>query len=91
MRNFFDKNLIQEVFNSNEFKGWLLSRRWFGDKSLLSNLLFKITVYDFNIISERIFLTIIEVTYDEYSKKYFLPIIIYEKIQYRNDKTGHIY
>ena len=81
MRDFFDKNLIQEVFNSNEFKGWLLSRRWFGDKSLLSNLLFKITVYYFNIISERIFLTIIEVTYNEYSKKYFLPVIIYEKIQ----------
>ena len=81
MRDFFDKNLFQEVFNSNEFKGWLLSRRWFGDKSLLSNLLFKITVYNFNIITESIFLTIIEVTYDEYSKKYFLPIIIYEKIQ----------
>jgi len=81
MRNFFDKNLIQEVFNSNEFKGWLLSRRWFGDKSLLSNLKFKIKVYYFNIISDRIFLTIIEVTYDDYSIKYFLPIIIYEKIQ----------
>ena len=81
MRDFFDKNLFQEVFNSNEFKGWLLSRRWFGDKSLLSNLLFKITVYYFNIISESIFLTIIEVTYNEYSKKYFLPVIIYEKIQ----------
>jgi len=81
MRDFFDKNLLQEVFNSNEFKGWLLSRRWFGDKSLLSNLLFKITVYYFNIISESIFLTIIEVTYDEYSKKYFLPLIVYEKIQ----------
>ena len=81
MRDFFDKNLFQEVFNSNEFKGWLLSRRWFGDKSLLSNLLFKIEVCYFNIISERIFLTIIEVTYNEYTKKYFLPIIIYEKIQ----------
>ena len=81
MRDFFDKNLFQEVFNSNEFKGWLLSRRWFGDKSSLSNLLFKITVYYFNIISESIFLTIIEVTYDEYSKKYFLPLIVYEKIQ----------
>jgi len=81
MRNFFDKNLFQEVFNSNEFKGWLLSRRWFGDKSLLNNLQFKIKVYYFNIISERIFLTIIEVIYDDYSKKYFLPIIVYEKIQ----------
>jgi len=81
MKDFFDKNLFQEVFNSNEFKGWLLSRRWFGDKSLLSNLLFKIKVCYFNIISESIFLTIIEVIYDEYTIKYFLPIIIYEKIQ----------
>ncbi|MHA1239467.1 MAG: hypothetical protein ACTSQU_01615 [Promethearchaeota archaeon] len=81
MRDFFDKNLFQEVFNSNEFKGWLLSRRWFGDKSLLSNLLFKITVSYFNPLSKSIFLTIIEVSYDEYSKEYFLPIIIYEKIQ----------
>jgi hypothetical protein len=81
MRDLFDKNLFQEVFNSNEFKGWLLSRRWFGDKSLLSNLLFKIKVSYFNLISKGIFLTIIEVTYDEYSKKYFLPIVIYEKIQ----------
>jgi len=81
MRDYFDKNLFQQVFNSNEFKGWLLSRRWFGDKSLLSNLLFKIKVYYFHIISECIFLTIIDVTYDEYSKKYFLPIITYEKIQ----------
>ena len=81
MKDFFDKNLFQEVFNSNEFKGWLLSRRWFGDKSLLSNLLFKIKVCYFNIISEHIFLTIIEVIYDEYTIKYFLPIIIYEKIQ----------
>jgi len=81
MRDYFDKNLFQEVFNSNEFKGWLLSRRWFGDKSLLNNLMFKIKVYYFHIISERIFLTIIEVIYDEYSRKYFLPIIIYEKIQ----------
>ena len=81
MRDFFDKNLFQEVFNSNEFKGWLLSRRWFGDKSFLSNLLFKVTVTYFNIISDCIFLTIIEISYDDYSKKYFLPIIVYEKIQ----------
>ena len=81
MRNYFDKNLIQQVFNSNEFKGWLLSRRWFGDKSSLSNLAFRVTISYFKIVSERIFLTIIEITTQEYTKSYFLPMISYEKIQ----------
>ncbi len=81
MRNYFDKNLFQQVFNSNEFKGWLLSRRWFGDKSLLSNLSFKVSIKYFNMISETIFLTIIEIKSQDYAKSYFFPIIIYEKIQ----------
>jgi len=81
MINYFDKNLFQQVFNSNEFKGWLLSRRWFGDKSLLSNLSFKVTIKYFNPISEIIFLTIIEITSQDYAKLYFLPLIVYEKIQ----------
>ena len=81
MRNYFDKNLIQQVFNSNEFKGWLLSRRWFGDKSSLSNLAFRVTLSYFKIVSERIFLTIIVITTQEYTKSYFLPMISYEKIQ----------
>jgi hypothetical protein len=81
MRNYFDKNLIQQVFNSNEFKGWLLSRRWFGDKSSLSNLAFRVTLSYFKIVSERIFLTIIVITTQEYTKAYFLPMVSYEKIQ----------
>ncbi|MHA2288330.1 MAG: hypothetical protein ACXABG_06045 [Promethearchaeota archaeon] len=81
MRNYFDKNLFQQVFNSNEFKGWLLSRRWFGDKSLLSNLEFKVSINYFNIISEPIFVTIIRITSQDYTKSYFFPVIIYEKIQ----------
>jgi hypothetical protein len=81
MRNYFDKNLIQQIFNSNEFKGWLLSRRWFGDKSSLSNLAFRVTLSYFKIVSERIFLTIIVITTQEYTKSYFLPMISYEKIQ----------
>jgi hypothetical protein len=80
MRNYFDKNLFQQVFNSNEFKGWLISRRWFGDKSLLSNLSFKVTVNYFNTISETIFLTIIEISSQDYTKSYFLPLMMYEKI-----------
>ncbi|MFX0012687.1 MAG: hypothetical protein ACFE9R_20420, partial [Candidatus Hermodarchaeota archaeon] len=62
MEDYFDKNLFQQVFNSNEFKGWLLSKRWFGDKFLLSDLSFEVLVKYFNAISDQIFLTIIEIT-----------------------------
>ncbi len=81
MINYFDKNIIQGVCNSNEFKGWLLSRRWFGDKSALSNLEFDIQIQYFEIIAESIFLTIIEVKTPNYSKTYFLPLIYYEKVE----------
>ncbi|MFX1457556.1 MAG: hypothetical protein ACFFDB_19475 [Promethearchaeota archaeon] len=77
----FDKDLVQGVCNSNEFKGWLLSRRWFGDKSALSGLEFKVLINYFELISERILLNIIEVKNSEYSKTYFLPLIYYEKIE----------
>lgn len=81
MINFFDKNVIQGICNSNEFKGWLLSRRWFGDKSALSNLEFDVVLQYFEIIAGKIFLTIIEVKTPNYSKNYFLPLIYYEKIE----------
>jgi len=77
----FDKDLVQGVCNSNEFKGWLLSRRWFGDKSTLSNLEFTILINYFELISERILINIIEVKTSDYSKTYFLPLIYYEKIE----------
>lgn len=81
MIKYFDKNLVQGVCNSNEFKGWLLSKRWFGDKSTLSNLEFSIGINYFEIIAERILLTILEVKTSDYSKTYFLPLIYYEKIE----------
>lgn len=80
MINYFDKDLIQQVFNTNEFKGWLLSRRWFGDKSALSNLAFKVQINYFERIAEKILLSIIEVITSDYSKSYFLPLIYYEKL-----------
>ena len=81
MKDYFDKNLFQQVFNSNEFKGWLLSKRWFGDKFLLSDLSFEVLVKYFSAISDQIFLTIIEISSQDYAKSYFLPITIYDKIQ----------
>ncbi|MFW9902529.1 MAG: hypothetical protein ACFFDY_14780 [Candidatus Thorarchaeota archaeon] len=81
MFNYLDKNVLQSVCNSNEFKGWLLSKRWFGDKSALSNLEFEIQIQYFETIANRIFLIIIEVKTPSYSKTYFTPLIYYEKIE----------
>lgn len=75
-----DKDIMKDLFNSNEFKGWLLSRRWFGDKSELSNLQFKITFDYFQLLAERLLLTVIRIKTDNYTKAYFLPMIFYKKI-----------
>ncbi|MFX1354228.1 MAG: hypothetical protein ACFFGP_09730, partial [Promethearchaeota archaeon] len=80
MSSDFDKNLIQQVIDSNEFKAWLISKRWFGDKLLLSNLEFKIVLKHFEFILGRIFITVITIVKDNYSKSYFLPLIYYHKI-----------
>lgn len=79
--NNIDKNLIEDIFNSNEFKGWLLSRRWFGDKSILSNLEFGISLEYFAVISRKIILTIIKINKPEYKKSYFLPVIYYKNLE----------
>ena len=76
-----DKNLLLNIINSNEFKGWLLSRRWFGDKFSLSDLRFEVSFNYFEIVAERIFLTIIDINTTDYSKSYFLPLIYYRKIK----------
>ncbi|MBY9017673.1 MAG: hypothetical protein KGD66_02475 [Candidatus Lokiarchaeota archaeon] len=81
MSNMIDKSLLQQVFNSNEFKAWLISKRWFGDKSSLSTLDFTVTINYFQILSDNIFLIIIRITTTGYSKEYFLPLIRYERIQ----------
>ena len=81
MLKYFDKNLMQQVFNSNEFKGWLLSRRWFGYKSVLSNLQFKVSVQYFEILANQFVLSTIEIEAPGYKKNYFLPLIYYDKIQ----------
>ncbi|TFG25601.1 MAG: hypothetical protein EU532_11530 [Promethearchaeota archaeon] len=81
MSEFIDKNLMQQVFNSNEFKAWLLSKRWFGDKSTLSNLAFKVKIKYFQKISTQIYLNVIEINIEDYSKEYFLPLIRYDKLQ----------
>lgn len=79
--DYFEEKLIQQIYNFNEFKEWLLSRRWFGNKSELSNLDFKVNLSYFKILSKRIILTIIDIKTPEYTKRYFLPLIYYNMIQ----------
>ena len=76
-----DKSLMLNIFNTNEFKGWLIAHRWFGDKSTLSNLQFEVSFLYFEIIAKRIFLTVIQIQAQDYSKSYFLPLIYYRKIK----------
>ena len=80
MNSFIDKNLLEQVFNSNEFKGWLLSRIWFGNKTTLSSLTFSISIDHYEFISNRIFLLVIEITAQNFIKKYFLPLISYDSL-----------
>ena len=76
-----DENIFENLLNTNEFKAWLISRRWFGDKFLLSNLDFYISLEYFEIIAERIFLTVIMISRsEEYEKKYFLPLLYYKNL-----------
>ena len=75
-----DKSLMLNIFNTNEFKGWLITHRWFGDKSTLSNLKFDVSFLYFEIIAKRIFLTVIQIQAQNYSKSYFLPLVYYKKI-----------
>ena len=76
-----DKNVLQDVFKSNEFKGWLLSKRWFGDKFTLSNLDFSVSIDYFSNLSIVIFLTVIKIEKPNYKKSYFLPMIAYRKLE----------
>ena len=81
MIEFVDKHILQNVFNSNEFKGYLISRRWFGDKFTLSNLDFSVSIEYFSNLSTVIFLTVIKVEKPNYKKSYFLPMIAYRKLE----------
>ncbi|TFG13536.1 MAG: hypothetical protein EU531_09710 [Promethearchaeota archaeon] len=81
MTSFIDKNLLEQVINSNEFKGWLLSRIWFSNKTSLASLAFSISISHYECISNRIFLLVIEVKTQTYVKKYFLPLIYYDTLR----------
>ncbi|MBD3211469.1 MAG: hypothetical protein GF311_02590 [Candidatus Lokiarchaeota archaeon] len=85
---YIDKNIIENLMNSHEFKAWLISRRWFGDKFLLSNLDFYISLEYFEIIAERIFLTIIKISRKEdYEQSYFLPLLYYKNLNQILEKS----
>lgn len=74
-----DENLLENLMNSNEFKAYLTSRRWFADKFLLSNLEFYIHV-DYYRRLDNLLLTIINITKSDYEKEYFLPLVYYDEL-----------
>ena len=74
-----DENLLENLMNSNEFKAYLSSRRWFADKFLLSNLEFRIIV-DYYKRLDHLLLTIIRISKPDYEKEYFLPLIYYNEL-----------
>jgi hypothetical protein len=74
-----DENLLENLMNSNEFKAYLSSRRWFADKFLLSNLEFRIIV-DYYKRLDNLLLTIIKISKPDYEKEYFLPLIYYNEL-----------
>ena len=81
MNDIIDKDLLLEVFNTNEFKEWLISRRWFSHKSELSDLKFEVFIYHFEVLSGNIIITVINVAKLEYDKSYFVPFLIFEELE----------
>ncbi|MBY8982366.1 MAG: hypothetical protein KGD57_05425 [Candidatus Lokiarchaeota archaeon] len=89
----FNKDSIENLMNSEEFKKWIYSKRWFGEKSQLLNLEFQVSLDFFKFITENISLTIIKVLKSNYERSYFLPLIYYknkEEIQNFSEQAFNI-
>ncbi|MFX1275989.1 MAG: hypothetical protein ACFFBP_17345 [Promethearchaeota archaeon] len=80
MANTIDIKHVEKIFNTQEFKKWLISKRWFGNKLELVDLKFIIQIEYFKSIEERILLLIIKIIKQSYSKSYFLPLINYMNV-----------
>ena len=61
MENIIDKKRVVKIFNTQEFKRWLISKRWFGNKLELADLKFEVQIEYFKSLEERIFLIIIKI------------------------------
>ena len=75
-----DENVLKQIFNSRCFKNWLLVRRWFRDKSSLSELNFTVNILYFKVIFKNTILSVIKINKSGYTKSYFLPLIYFEDI-----------
>ncbi len=76
-----EKKSIEKILSTNAFKTWLLSKRWFGDKSTLLDLDFDISTSYLETLPNRIQILVIQVEKLDFSKSYFLPLIYYDKIE----------
>lgn len=80
MVSLIDETSMLTIINSGEFKMWLISKRWFGNKLFLNDLNFKVHIEYFKALSENIFLIIITILKNDYSNSYFLPLITFKDL-----------
>ncbi len=82
-----DKKSFENLMNSEGFKKWLYSKRWFGDKSILSNLDFHISIDYFKLITKNILILIIKILKSDYKETYFLPLLYFSELNQNIRKT----
>ena len=80
MEQSISKDLLSQVFKKKDFKEWLVSRRWFANKSELADLQYEIFLDFFKVIDGKIIITIINVKKGAYSRQYFVPFLHFKNI-----------
>ncbi|MFO8017315.1 MAG: hypothetical protein R6U96_01660 [Promethearchaeia archaeon] len=71
---------LKLILNSREFKRWIFEKRWFGNKSYLSDFDFSISLSHFED-SGDLFLCIIRVEKGEYFQEYFIPFVFSNSLE----------
>jgi len=80
MNDIIDKEILGQILTTQEFKEWLISRRWFSHKSELSDMQFEVELDYFEVIDGNIIITIIKITKLGYDKSYFVPFIYFKDL-----------
>ncbi|MBN1801394.1 MAG: hypothetical protein JW891_07810 [Candidatus Lokiarchaeota archaeon] len=75
MSKIISKKFVSELLTSTDFKKWLLKRRWFSNKSELSNIDFDLLMTELQILNENFVLIVFKISRREYQKNYFVPLV----------------
>ena len=76
-----DKDFLLQVVKTSEFKKWLISRRWFANKSEFSDLQYEILLDYFEVIDGNMVLTVIKIIKAGYEKIYFVPLLYFDELE----------